>query len=136
MLDFLHQHTPNNFTDAIAIAVHLGKTRNVTEDDLMQQAWDNMRFYHSPDVAANYLVEVVAQSIATSLRELEPYKDLALAVNYEANGEASWITLNDNELIGMDLSSFKVLLTELLNEQQALLDDFDDDDALASFLDE
>lgn len=136
MLGFLHQHTPNNFTDAIAIAVHLGKTRNVTEDDLMQQAWDNMRFYHSPDVAANYLVEVVAQSIATSMRELEPYKDLALAVNYEANGEASWITLNDNELIGMDLSSFKVLLTELLNEQQALLDDFDDDDALASFLDE
>lgn len=136
MLDFLHQHTPNNFADAIAIAVHLGKTSNVTEDDLMQQAWDNMRFYHSPDVAANYLVEVVAQSIATSLRELEPYKDLALSVNYEANGESSWITLNDNELIGMDLSSFKVLLTELLNEEQALLDDFDDDDALASFLDE
>ena len=48
MLDFLHQHTPSNFSDAIAIAVYLGKTRGVTEDDLEQQAWDKMRVFKSP----------------------------------------------------------------------------------------
>lgn len=136
MLDFLHQHTPSNFSDAIAIAVYLGKTRGVTEDDLEQQAWDKMRVFKSPDVGANYLVEVVAQSIATSLREVDPYQYLDLPIAYKANAEASWITLDDNEIIGMDLSSFKVLLTELVNEKQELASDFDDDELLSSFLED
>lgn len=36
----------------------------------------------------------------------------------------------------MDLSSFKVLLTELVNEKQELVSDFDDDELLSSFLED